>query len=295
MPSLSSVVWQLPPRRRALLMWRLAERRGEVTPRIVKALIRPGDTVLDIGAHRGEFTAPLGALVGASGRVHAFEPDPDGRLDLDSIKKALPQVEVHPIALSDGSGSAELCVPVVAGRRQGALSRVEPSRPEAPREEREAREALLGELVASRWRNRLEARRHGTAVLRYPIRLERLDAVIAVGERPIGFVKCDVEGHEDAVLRGAEALLRRWRPALLIEMEQRHRSGSLASTFEWLLALGYAGYFLTPGGLQHLAEFDVERHQTGPLARSSNGDLPADYVNDFFFAAPDTAVAELLA
>ena len=40
----------------------------------------------------------------------------------------------------------------------------------------------------------------------------------------VAFIKCDVEGHEDAVMRGARRLLARDRPPVLVEIEQRHRS-----------------------------------------------------------------------
>lgn len=39
-------------------------------------VIRPRDTVLDVGAHYGYFTLLAGELVGPGGRVHAFEPTP---------------------------------------------------------------------------------------------------------------------------------------------------------------------------------------------------------------------------
>ncbi len=38
----------------------------------------------------------------------------------------------------------------------------------------------------------------------------------------VGFMKIDVEGHEPAVLRGAQMLLTASRPALLIDLEVRH-------------------------------------------------------------------------
>jgi FkbM family methyltransferase len=39
--------------------------------------VKPGDTVIDVGAHIGYFTLLLAALVGPKGRVFAFEPHPD--------------------------------------------------------------------------------------------------------------------------------------------------------------------------------------------------------------------------
>ncbi len=43
---------------------------------IIASQIRPGDVVLDIGANIGYYTLILARLVGETGRVYAFEPDP---------------------------------------------------------------------------------------------------------------------------------------------------------------------------------------------------------------------------
>jgi len=43
---------------------------------LIASQIRPGDVVLDIGANIGYYTLILARLVGETGRVYAFEPDP---------------------------------------------------------------------------------------------------------------------------------------------------------------------------------------------------------------------------
>jgi len=45
---------------------------GEIA--ILRQIVRPGDTVLDVGANVGTHTIPLAGMVGPTGIVHAFEP-----------------------------------------------------------------------------------------------------------------------------------------------------------------------------------------------------------------------------
>src|SRR5919112_1930622 len=66
--------------------WALEARRGRWEPRTLARfaeLVRPGDTVLDVGAHFGIYTLLASELVGPSGRVVAFEPDPVSRSQLE--------------------------------------------------------------------------------------------------------------------------------------------------------------------------------------------------------------------
>ena len=44
---------------------------------IVKKFVKKGDNVIDVGAHVGYYTFLMSELVGQSGKVFSFEPDPD--------------------------------------------------------------------------------------------------------------------------------------------------------------------------------------------------------------------------
>lgn len=48
----------------------------ELTTDMFKKVVREGDTVLDLGANIGYFTLLAARLVGTSGRVYSFEPEP---------------------------------------------------------------------------------------------------------------------------------------------------------------------------------------------------------------------------
>src|SRR5262249_17858054 len=124
---------------------------------------------------------------------------------------------------------------------------------------------------------------------RRTVRLAPLDELLPPPSR-VTFIKCDVEGHEAAVLRGATSTLKRWHPALFIELEQRHQAdgGDIGDTVAQLLALDYAGYAVHPGALRPLEEFDLQRDQLDYLQREFMPyAMPPGYVHDFLFVPRD--------
>jgi FkbM family methyltransferase len=74
-------------------------------------LIKPGDTVLDLGANHGFYTLLAASAVGPTGHVHAFEANPRfARLtDMSAhVNGYGGWVKLHGVAVSDVAGTAEL-------------------------------------------------------------------------------------------------------------------------------------------------------------------------------------------
>jgi len=77
---------------------------------LVRREIQPGDTVLDIGANIGYFTLLFAQLVGAQGRVYAFEPDPTNfhilrrNIERNGLKNVVPEQK----AVSSRTGKIRL-------------------------------------------------------------------------------------------------------------------------------------------------------------------------------------------
>jgi FkbM family methyltransferase len=147
-------------------------------------LLRPGDTVVDIGAHAGRHLAKFIGCVGARGRVHAFEPLPDMHAQL-LRRFGARNVILHNVAVSDSEGRVSFVhakgSPEESGLRQRTYNDPDKVTPTAI------------EVVA-----------------------ERLDAHIDALDG-LRFIKIDVEGAEMNVLQGAEGVLARHRPLVSVE------------------------------------------------------------------------------
>jgi FkbM family methyltransferase len=241
------------------LTWRRA-RRSDAARRVIDALVKRGDVAVDVGASRGVFSARLHDLVGPRGAVHAFEPNPEHQGRLHKLARD-GRIVVHAVALSDRDGEATLHIPLIEGRAVAGCASLEP-----------------------RWADSASA---------VTVPVLRLDDALGPDER-VGFIKCDAEGHEDAVMEGAREVLARSGPGVLVEIEQRHRSAELTRAFDWFAALGYEGWAVFPGGLRPLAAFDLDRDQFAFLGGEPAGEMPRGYVNDFLFVLPGRNLSALL-
>lgn len=232
--------------------------RGDSIAQLIPRLVRPGDVVIDVGANRGIYTWQLSTLVGRSGRVHSVEPYPPNADRLDILARLRSNIVVHRIAVSDRSGQVRLHVPSYRGHLLDALATLNPP------------SDVRYESVDA------------------PV--ETMDKLLASEPGSITLVKCDVEGHEDEVLRGSWKLLHRHRPVVIMEIEQRHRAEPVHVMLRKFEQAGYVGRFLGPAGMRPTAEFDVTRHQLGFLSSDfSPYSMPVGYVSDFVFFPSEEA------
>jgi FkbM family methyltransferase len=232
------------------LLWRVLRRR-EAALRVVEALVAPGQVIADAGASVGLFTCRMARLVGASGRVHAFEPNPQRHARLRALAGPRRPIVLHPVALSDTAGAAQLWIPRVNGRVL-------------------AERAFLGD--------------HGDRASAEPVTvpLATFDAEIGDDSERVAFIKCDVEGHEGAVLAGAADTLDRARPPVLVEVEERHHHArALDDILAEVVPTGYVAWAVTEDGLRPAEQIDIERDHRAPLRAAGDAAAGPAYVNDF--------------
>ncbi len=218
---------------------------------LVCSLCDPDRVSLDIGADVGEFAI---AMLESSRSVIAFEPRPAQAGSLRAMFEAVgAAVRVEAVALSDEPGVATM--------------RVVDSDP--------GRSTIDSDNALK------DADGRRVSVIEVPV--VRLDDLHLDN---IGFIKIDVEGHELAVLRGAADTLKRNRPTLLIEAEERHHPRAVAAITDFLDGLGYTGYFELNGICRPLKEFDPAEHQNS--ANIDGWATHGIYVNNFaFLPVPD--------
>lgn len=217
--------------------------------------LKPGDTAVDVGCHKGAYTYWMRRAVGDTGQCFAFEPQGNLFNYLSTIPALFGwnNVTLENLGVSSAVGQAELSVPE---NRRG-------SSPSAS----------------------LNATAFGSDGSKEPARtlinITTLDDYFGAISKKPALLKIDVEGHEFSVLQGARNLLATAKPKVLMECEQRHLgNNSMADVFSFMLELGYDGYFLEGDVRQPVSAFDPAVHQ-----KSGDGKYWEDpgYVNNFYF------------
>jgi FkbM family methyltransferase len=211
--------------------------------RYVSGLCEPGKIIVDVGAHVGTYTT---ACWPHAKICYAFEPHPAYAKRLKGLfSKLQDRVSVQEIALSDKTGDAVFRSPSA----DPARSTIAP----------ENRLSEFSEVDATY------------------AEVRRLDDYKL---SPVGFIKIDVEGHEEAVVSGASETIARDRPNLMIEIEERHNPGGLHRLSSTLRAWGYEGWFLRGGQFRQLSEFFSQ------IGESTDKDVGSNklYINNFVFS-----------
>lgn len=174
----------------------------------VRRLVEPGDCVIDIGANLGYYSVLFADWTGADGTVYSIEPVPLYRSILRQNVDEFRQVEVVPYALGDEPGTVRMGIPDTVGPHRHGMTQILSSEQTGTFEvEVRTPTSLFGNI-------------------------ERLD-----------YVKCDIEGHEGAVLPAMQSLLREHLPIVQVEVASENRR----RLYSMMTDTGYRAYFVRDG------------------------------------------------
>ncbi len=151
-----------------------------IDERLPEAKVRPGQIVIDVGAHAGVFVYK--ALRDGAGKVVAIEPDP---MNLECLRRNFAK---------EIAAGRVILVPEGAWNKPGTMT------------------LHLGK--SSGWNSMVLDR--GSSSIEVPVR--RIDDMVRELALPrVDYIKIDIEGAERYALEGAMETLKTWRPRLLID------------------------------------------------------------------------------
>ena len=173
--------------------------------------------VIDVGAQAGQYTKIFSRLA-PQGHVHAFEPGQYAQSVLRRVIawRALKNVTLHPVGLSDRESTETLHMPI---KKSGSLSFGLPHIG-----------ACDGPKVSEE------------------IRLTTLDAFAAKeGLMRVDFIKVDIEGWEVHFLKGAQNTIETFQPVIFAEVNDaflKRAGNSAREMWDCLKSFGYNIYEL---------------------------------------------------
>jgi len=167
---------------------------------LIDHLLKPGDIAVDIGANVGLHMVRMASLVGPSGRVYCFEPNPKcfRRLENNVSLNGFTNVHCFPVALASHSGSTTLFVNADGGNATLVKDPENKSTDDAQ------------------------------------VKVSTLNEVLA-GKR-VHFIKVDIEGYELDALRGGEDIIKKYQPLMMCEYSEYY---ARLLRYEWRRVTDY--------------------------------------------------------
>lgn len=208
--------------------------------------IKAGDSVFEVGAHKGGYLYFIMQKLGGTGKVYAFEPQSSLYTYLAETKALMgwKNLQLERLALSD----EKIITPIYDYGLKNSQSGVGASITEFPNLE----SVKLEEVIT-----------------------QTLDDYCNRNDIKPSFIRIDVEGNEMNLIRGAADTLQNCRPKILMEFKiLLQGKEKMLKTFNFIKSIGYKGYFYRDQVLVPLSEFNFEIYSS----------QAADYgVNNFIF------------
>ena len=179
----------------------------------IQTFLKKDDVFVDIGANVGAYLFVTDQLL-ASQNIIGFEPNKNLYRRLKRIFKNL---QIYDIALSDENTEAEFKVPTIDGKKVHSRGTLQTDL----KEDNEEKSVFQ------------------------KVKVQKMDDWEGLKNlKEINFIKIDVEGNEFKTVKGAENTIKKYKPTLMIEIEQRHHQEPIWNFIEEIKNWGYTANFL---------------------------------------------------
>ncbi|WP_312421180.1 FkbM family methyltransferase [Epilithonimonas sp.] len=224
----------------------LLERKVEPEFLWIKEILGKDSMFMDVGANVGAYLYTLENHLNLE-NIFAFEPNPQL---FKRLKRLFPKVHLSSVALSDISTIAEFKIPVINGEKVHTRGTLQTSIKEKNEEK----------------------------TILQKVEVKPLDD-LNLNLKNLSFIKIDVEGNEMQTLRGAKQTIHKYKPILMVEMEQRHHKENLWTLISEIADWGYSVNYLDRETLKPKLLTEEFLNQQNP----DNVKNYKDYINNIIF------------
>ena len=176
---------------------------------------------VDVGANCGAWSS---YAMNKFSLTYSFEPDNELYCYLKK-KFANKNIHVHNVALSDFNGNSNFYTPINNGNKIKSRSSM------------------------------LETANTGFEQLVSHVKVTKLDEYKLTNT---DCIKIDVEGNELAAIKGGKETIKRYKPVLIVEIEERHHEGGSIQVFDYLYDLRYSTFILDNYSLKHVDRMEFK-------------------------------------
>lgn len=209
--------------------------------KFLKHFLSPGTVAIDIGANGADWTYQLYKNVGSKGQIYAFEANPYYALATGLTIKLLnlKNVMLFPVGLSDKDEQVPLRIQDSSGSRYSGRGYVDKS-----------------STINDKGIQIINLRILDSFLKEYPKMFE------------VALIKCDVEGYEFFVFKGAVEILTKCRPIVILENGNFEKQGYNASTiYKFFKELNYSAFAAIAGELIAKTDDDLNQNETKSVNR----------------------------
>ena len=214
--------------------------------------------IVEVGANVGTETISYCDLAGPKGKVHAFEPLPENINALNELSDRMENIIVYPKAISNKTATVLFQIPPAYESGTGKiLGNIKPE---------DGRDALMVEAIP-------------------------LSSYIEDFNN-LCLISIDTEGHEPFVLEGAINVIRRYRPAVIIEVSpkllRKHANSKSQDILDYFKELDYKCFTIDRYTLNEVIEesvLDMKNPQNWICIPSEKADISKRIKKDLFLRA----------